>query len=198
MGFREQSDSPEHLPSVCIYPSGFTFLSLHDASLTLHNLNSLLAAVRLDLGNVSPNNIFTNMTALRNTVFLSTISTHTSQVLNGTGYNSLAQLPVTPMPQVVANVNYLCSRAKLKNFATLISAVFASTATELLAVWGVLSLVAGHLARKHDRTRGRIEDHSGKREGSWRSVSTISTVPLYSEQLLKEEDIRASYPPLPY
>ncbi|KAM0755031.1 hypothetical protein T439DRAFT_377419 [Meredithblackwellia eburnea MCA 4105] len=130
------------------------------SNLSLRNtFQVLLNAVRLDLGTVYSNNIFTNMSALQNTI-VDTNTFYTYQLrTSGKGYRSLSQLPLAhnnSNPTVV-RVGYLCSEAKLKNGASLLSSVLASTMTMVLVVWGVWGLMAGIMAKRHHRVSDRMD-----------------------------------------
>ncbi|KAK4701282.1 hypothetical protein P7C70_g4954, partial [Phenoliferia sp. Uapishka_3] len=143
----------------------------------------LLAAVRLDLGNLHPNNFFTSPTSLNATIIASANPGTSNLRVFGTGYNLLAQLPLNSTslssPTLISS-EYLCTRAKLKSPASLISSVFASTLTMVLAIWGAWSLAATWLARKHYERR----THHGTREADREAARYDNTsMPLRSPRV---------------
>lgn len=129
------------------------------ANRTTQNMfQALLSAVRLDLGNVKPNNIFTNTTALDLTIIDGFIHSQTDIVLNNhTGQDGLARLPVIGSDAVFARSQFLCSVPRIKGTGSLWAALFVSTASVAMSLWGLFNAIAGYYA--HRRPAGATLDN---------------------------------------
>ena len=152
-----QSASPNNTPLIqpqdAIYPP-------------LYNLvQTLLAALRIDLGNASPNNFFLNQSALHTTLY-DTFPANKSLNLdalpsllydanvNPQQYGLHDLYPLTMEGPASIQVLYLCQLQQLKAPGALVISVLVATLSMSMSGWALFIFIASKMAERHNK---RIE-----------------------------------------
>lgn len=125
-------------------------------------VQALLAVLRIDLGNASPNNFFLNQSALDTTLF-STFPANKSLNLdtlpslfydanvNPDRHGLQGMLPLTMEGPANIKVLYLCQLQRLKAPGPLIISVLVATLSMSMSGWAFFIFVASKLAERHNK-----------------------------------------------
>ncbi|KAH7929541.1 hypothetical protein BV22DRAFT_1080730 [Leucogyrophana mollusca] len=118
---------------------------------TLQNLAQVFyAAVRLDLGHWTENNIFTNMQVLQATITPG--PSYANSIVDGSvppAYINMTSPPSADAatPSSVIQTQYTCTTPRVKRPGSLFMNVLSSSLAVFLAAWGVLTALMGVIAR---------------------------------------------------
>jgi len=119
--------------------------------LTLQNLGQVLyAAVRLDLGHWTPNNILTNKSALNAAVIPGReYANETIASDKAPAYTNLTSPPSADVstPPAVAQMQYACTVKQMKGGGSMFMSVSSATLSMFLSAWGALTAILASVAR---------------------------------------------------
>jgi hypothetical protein len=128
---------------------------------TANIAQTILAAVRIDLGNPSRNNFFLNRSVLNTTLFgtfpankLLNLNV-SSSILYDANVNS-GMLPLAVGGPAHIQVLYLCQLQQLKSYGSLVISVLVATLSMFSAGWAFFMLVAGFFAERANKAGALI------------------------------------------
>ncbi|KAG8982244.1 hypothetical protein FRB93_008208 [Tulasnella sp. JGI-2019a] len=167
-------------------PAEFYNSSVNNALQTFH------AAVRFDLGNALPNNLFTNTTAVisANQTILptfpleaydtkgnTTVSYQESKLydlLMGLFIADNATLPLDGSMRSTISVPFLCRFLELKRPGDAFIAVLVATLSMFSAGWAIFILICGHFAKRGEPRANQCEAHDAPSGLHYQHVQTSS------------------------
>ncbi|EIM86560.1 uncharacterized protein STEHIDRAFT_121476 [Stereum hirsutum FP-91666 SS1] len=122
----------------------------------LNYVQVFYAGIRLDLGHWTPNNIFTNVTAINDTIYDPVDPATGSQASiarssnTGLAYVNLTSPPTADVasPPAVAKLQYICSTRRIKAPGTLFMSVATSTLSMFITAWAILTTAMAMMAKR--------------------------------------------------
>ncbi|KAJ7628071.1 hypothetical protein B0H17DRAFT_556149 [Mycena rosella] len=139
---------------------GFTDILANLSSL-YNVINVLYAAVRLDLGHWTADNLFTNTTSFNNLIAPSDIPANTVSTNNSLAFRSfasskgMAYVNFTTPPSAstrtgaaVIQIPYTCNVMRRKSTGSFIVSVLSATISMFLAAWGAVGAILSAIARR--------------------------------------------------
>ncbi|KAH7929542.1 hypothetical protein BV22DRAFT_1102355 [Leucogyrophana mollusca] len=138
--------------SLAIVANTTTYASVVVANTTtLQNLaQAFYAAIRLDVGHWTPNNIFTNTTAFAASIGAGeSYADETLAAGKPLAYGNLTStnLTLTPTPPSVISIQYTCNIRRIKTPGSLFMNVASATLSMFLTAWGLLTAIMAAVAR---------------------------------------------------
>ncbi|KAF8205170.1 hypothetical protein K438DRAFT_1757160 [Mycena galopus ATCC 62051] len=127
-------------------------------------INVFYAAVRLDLGHWTADNVFTNTTSFAQLVPVTSSSNSafrsvaTTQGMAYTNFSSPMPANV-PTPPAVIQIPYTCNVMQRKPTGSFIVSVLSATLSMFLGAWGLIITILSAIARRN--TRGNKCEHQG-------------------------------------
>ncbi len=105
------------------------------------------AAIRLDLGNVLPNNVLVNSSIVDGTIANANDDAYLYDDLTHSG-GGIFTYPVFSLPETVIDVQFQCKFKFAKSWAEIMISVFVATVSMFGTGWGIAMLVASYFVKK--------------------------------------------------
>ncbi|KAJ7323941.1 hypothetical protein DFH08DRAFT_887191 [Mycena albidolilacea] len=180
-------------PSPCVVPNFTWYNAIGNTDLNilpnassiaadegnLYNvINVFYAAVRLDLGHWTPDNIFTNTTSFKRLI-RDTDSTNTTFRDVATSKGMAYVNSTHPPPRRAAiQIPYTCNVMRRKPIGSFVVSVLSATLSMFLGTWGVIVTVLSFIVRKNPGAN--TCDSDTRNERSWKDEQRMNSLPLMS------------------